>query len=239
MKSFLAAFATCLCLTAPALAQKATETATFDFVVAGLTAGTLTVAGTVDGKGYAVQGKLGSSGLVSFVKKISYQGSASGAVRDDRFRPASYRERADTGDRQSEVVMSFSRGVPVVETYKPPGKSRPHDISPADQAGAVDPLTAAFAVLKSVEPGQECQVSYAMFDGRRASSISLSGRKEKGDRVTCAGEYRRVAGFPPHEMAKRTRFPFTLTYAPGEDGRMRVVEVATETTFGKAKMIRR
>ena len=239
MKPVLAAFALCLSLSSPALAEKITETATFDFVVAGLTAGTLTVAGTVDGKGYAVQGKLGSSGLVSFVKKISYRGAASGAHKDGRFRAASYREKADTGDRQSEVELTWSGGVPTVVTYKPPGKPKKHDIDPAQQAGTVDPLTAAFAVLKSVEPGQECQVAYAMFDGRRASRIALSGRKVKGDRVTCAGEYRRIAGFSPNEMSTKTRFPFTLTYAPGEDGRMRVVEVATETTFGKAKMIRR
>lgn len=239
MKSFPAAFATCLFLTTPALAEKVSETATFDFVVAGLTAGALTVAGTVDGMGYAVQGKLGSSGLVSFVKKVSYQGSASGAYKDGRFRAASYREKADTGDRKSEVVLAWSGGVPQVVTYKPAGKPKPHDVVAAEQTGTVDPLTAAFAVLRSVEPGQECKAALDMFDGRRASRIALSGRKETGDKVTCKGEYRRVAGFPPHEMAKRTRFPFTLTYAPGADGQMQVVEIATETTFGKARMVRR
>lgn len=239
MKSVLAAFAISLSLTAPALAEKQTEIATFDFVVAGLTAGTLTVAGSIDGAGYAVQGKLGSSGLVSFVKKISYKGASSGSHKDGRFRAASYRETANTGDRQSEVVLSWSGGVPRVETYKPAGKPKKYDIDPAQQTGTVDPLTAAFAVLRSVEPGQECKAALDMFDGRRASHIALSGRKEKGETVTCAGEYRRIAGFSPHEMSTKTRFPFTLTYAPGEDGRMRVVEVATETTFGKAKMIRR
>lgn len=241
VKPFLAALAFGLALGLPgaALAEKVTETGTFDFIVAGLSAGTLTLAGTQDGAGYAVQGRLASSGLVSFVKEISYQGAVSGSVRDGRFRPASYREKANTGERQSEVVMAWSGSVPQVVTYKPEGKPRKHDIDAADQGGAVDPLTAAFAILKSVAPGQECKAALDMFDGRRASRIALSGRQEKGETVTCAGEYRRVAGFSPKEMARRARFPFTLTYAPDGDGRMEVVEVATETTFGKARMVRR
>lgn len=239
MKSLVAAVALCLSLPAAALAEKSTETGTFDFVLAGLTAGTLTLAGTLDGMGYAVQGKLASSGLVSFVKQVSYQGSASGAVKDGRFRAASYREKANTGDRQSEVVMKWSSGVPQVVTYRPEGKPRRFDIDPAEQAGTVDPLTAAFAILKSVEAGQECKAALDMFDGKRASRIALGGRSQKGETVTCTGEYRRVAGFSPREMDKGTRFPFTLTYAPAGDGRMKVVEVAMQTTFGKAKMVRR
>lgn len=239
MKTILAAALMSLTLAAPALAEKVTETATFDFVVAGLKAGTLTLAGTQDGAGYAVQGKLGSSGLVSFVRQVSYAGTASGALRGDSFRPASYRESANTGERQSEVVLEWQGGVPSVVLYKPEGKKRKHDIDPADQVGSVDPLTAAFAILRSVEAGKECQAALTMFDGRRASKIALSNRKAEGATVTCAGEYRRVAGFSPREMSKRTRFPFTLTYEPDGKGRMKVVQVAMETTFGTAQMVRR
>jgi hypothetical protein len=40
-------------------------------------------------------------------------------------------------------------------------------------------------------------------------------------------------------MAERTTFPFTLTYKPAGNGRMRVTEVAMETIYGKAAMKRR
>ena len=72
----------------------------------------------------------------------------------------------------------------------------------------MDPLTAMFATLRDVAPGQECQVSLKMFDGRRATRLTLGGRQAAGDKVTCAGEYRRVAGFSPEDMAEKTRFPF-------------------------------
>ena len=41
------------------------------------------------------------------------------------------------------------------------------------------------------------------------------------------------------DMAEKTRFPFSLTYAPLGNGRMRVVEVGLDTVYGKATMKRR
>ena len=40
-------------------------------------------------------------------------------------------------------------------------------------------------------------------------------------------------------MAEKTRFPFTLTYAPGPGGQMQVQEVTMDTLFGKGRLVRR
>lgn len=233
------AIAAGVALATPAPAQMVKDEARFDLVMKGLTAGTLVFAGQTDGKTYAVTGRLASSGILAFVRKVSYDATARGGVTGDRFRPARYTEKADTGRRQSEAEIVWKGGVPTVATYTPARKPRPTDVDPATQKGAVDILTALYATLRDAEAGKECDRSYAMFDGRRATRLTLGKPKPAEGGVTCPGEYRRVAGFSDEDMAEKTRFPFTLTYEPAPDGRMRVVEVAMDTLYGRARLVRR
>lgn len=217
------------------------EQAQFDFVLKGITAGSLTWNGEGQpGGGYAVAGRLQTTGLAALLKKVRYDAQSRGRITTKgTYLPQSYTEDADTGRRQSQVSMVWRDGAPTIKSYNPPRDPRPYDVDPATQKGAVDPLTAMFASLRDVKAGEECRVSVNMFDGRRASRLSLSAPKANGDKVTCSGEYRRVAGFSPEDMAEKTRFPFTLTYEPAGNGMMRVVEVATDTLYGKARLVRR
>lgn len=224
---------------APARAEAVKEQVTFDLVLRGITAGTLSFSGVQDGAGYAVVGRLSTGGLVAMLRKVSYDATARGTVAKGRYTPSSYREKADTGRRQSEAEMRYKGGVPQVMAYSPPREPRPTDVDPATQAGTVDPLTALYATLRDVDPGKECNIDLRMFDGRRSSRLIVAAPKAEGDRVRCAGEYRRVGGFSDKEMAEKVRFPFTLTYAPTADGRMRVVEVAMDSLYGRARLTRR
>lgn len=216
------------------------EEATFGLVLRGITAGSLSWSGSGDpGGDYTVRGVLKTSGFAALLKKVRYDAIAKGRIAGDgTYAVARYAEDADTGKRQSQSVMVWENGVPRIESYKPVRKARPWDIDPAAQKGAVDPLTAMFAVLRDVPRGKECNIMLNMFDGRRASTLQLGAPEAKGTQVTCGGEYRRVAGFSPEDMAEKTRFPFTLTYAPTTDGKMRVVEVAMDTLYGKARLVR-
>lgn len=232
------AIAAGLALATPAPAQVVKDEARFDLVMKGLTAGTLVFAGQTDGKTYAVTGRLASSGILSFVRKVRYDATARGRVADERFHPTRYSEQADTGRRQSQAEIVWTDGTPSVAAYTPARTPRATDVDPATQKGSVDILTALYATLRDAEPGTECDRSYAMFDGRRASRLTLGKPQTAEGGVTCTGEYRRVAGFSDKDMAERTRFPFTMTYEPGPDGRMRVVEVAMETLYGRARLVR-
>ncbi len=40
-------------------------------------------------------------------------------------------------------------------------------------------------------------------------------------------------------MADKSRFPFSMTYAPLPDGRLRVTEIAMDTIYGKGRLTRR
>lgn len=222
---------------APAYAQ--TDEATFNLVLKGFNAGTLTFSGVQKDKIYSVVGTLKSSGLAAMLRKVRYDAKANGRISKGRYTPSSYTENADTGKRQSQSVMAYVKGVPQVKSYSPPREPYKTDVDPSTMGGTVDPLTAMYATLRDVDAGEECKVSLAMFDGRRHSQIRTSSPKADGENVVCAGEYRRLAGFSEKEMAEKTRFAFTLTYAPVEGGQMRVIEVAMDTLYGKARLQRR
>lgn len=233
------ALATALPL-APARAETIRDGATYDVVMKGFTVASLTFDATETDGSYAVRGKLATAGLVAFLRKISYDASSNGSVSKGRYTPSRYVEKADTGKRVSEAVMDYRRGVPQLKVYNPPRDPSPQDVQPASQGGTVDPLTALYATMRDAAPGSECNRTLKMFDGKRASRLTLAEpQPTEGGGVTCAGEYRRVAGFTPEEMAEKSRFPFTLTYAPGPDGKMQVVEVAMDSLYGRARMVRR
>jgi len=228
-----------LALPAAAQSGRIEDRATFDIVLRGISAGRLTVAGAQEGNRYTVSGRLESTGIAAMLRKFLYTAQASGTITNGRYAPSRYSEDANTGKRQSRNSMQFRAGVPVQVVAEPAREPRPYDVAPATMRGAVDPVTALYATLRDVDAGSECASNQHMFDGRRATQIALSKPQKQGDRVTCTGEYRRVAGFSPEDMAEKTHFPFTLTYAPAEQGRMRVIEVSTDTLYGKALMKRR
>ncbi len=230
------ALALLLTLPAPAIAQ---EQASYSLTIRGISAGSLRFSAQQEGNSYAVSGTMESGGLVGILRRIRYDASAQGRVSGDRFTPQTYSERADNNGRQRNAVMEYRAGTPLVKQYDPPRRADEDDVDPATQGGSVDPLTALYATLRDVEPGQECGRSLRIFDGRRATELALSRPTQRGDTVVCAGEYRRIAGYSAEDMAEKSRFPFTLTYSPAANGKMRVIEVSTDTLYGRARLTRR
>jgi hypothetical protein len=224
-------------LGAPTMAQ--VDQAVFDFSVRGVRAGTLTFSGEVTDRRYSVSGRLESAGLVGLIRSVRYDGQAQGSHRAGRYTPARYVEKADTGTRVSEAVMEYKRGVPQVKVYNPPREAQDGGLDPSRQGGTVDPLTAMFATLRDVPKGQECNIALTLFDGKRRSQVSLGPPMPSESGVTCAGEYRRLEGFSPDDMAERSRFPFTVYMVPAEGGLMRVAEVRMESIYGNARLKRR
>lgn len=211
----------------------------FDLVLRGLSAGRLSVTGQIEGNRYSATGTLRSSGIVGAIRKVRYDAAVKGSYRNNRFTPFGYSERADTSKRQSESVMAYKNGVPQVTVYSPPRDPRPGDLNPATQGGTIDPLTALYAVLRDIPESEACTFRSVMFDGKRRSQIVLGSPQAGAGGITCAGEYRRLEGFSPDEMAEKVSFPFRLTYGPADPGRLRVVEVSMDTLYGKGRLERR
>lgn len=237
---FRHAAAGALCLAAGAAGAGQKDSAVFDLTLRGIRAGTLSVSGAIEGRSYSASGVLKTGGVVALLKKVRYDARVSGTVANGRFVPSRYAEDADTGKRQSQSVMDYKAGVPQVKIYNPPKPPRPDDIDPATQGGTVDPLTAAYAALRDVAPQDACNLQLVMFDGRRRSQVVLANPRPTPDGgLSCVGEYRRLEGFSAEEMAEKSRFPFTMTYAPLADGRLRVTEIAMDTIYGKGRLTRR
>ena len=224
---------------AGALPARAAEPVVFDIAIRGIEAAVLRFTGSDSGGGYSVTGRLDSAGLLGLLRTVRYDATARGAVKGKRFTPASYSEKADTGRRKSEAVMEYRRGVPQVKSYNPPRLPGPDTIDPATQGGTVDPLTAIYAVLRDVPAGSECNLKLVLFDGKRRSQVVLGPPTTAKAGVTCAGEYRRLAGYSAEDMAERSRFAFTIALKPAAGGLMQVTEVRTETLYGRAVMTRR
>jgi len=216
------------------------EDATFDISIRGLTAARLTMTGQADARSYSAAGVLQSAGLLSLVRAIRYDASVTGTVAQGRPVPARYTEKADTGKRKSDAVMDYRAGVPQVKSYSPPRPPRVEEIDPATQGGTVDPLTALFFVVRAVPEAKACNLKLTLFDGRRRSQVTLAApERDPSGALTCAGEYRRLKGFTPDDMAEKSRFAFRVTYGPAGPGMLHVTDIAMDTIYGQGRMIRR
>lgn len=235
------ALALALSLAAAPLAQAdQTDRIVFDVVLRGIPAGRLTINGKITGATYGANGVMETTGLAGAIKKIRYEATVSGGFAAGSFTPTRFDETAQRGDDFSKNMIVYKGGAPVSVSHEPPRAPRPTDVDPTKQAGTIDPLTALYAVLRDVDRDEACKLSVTMFDGTKRSQVALSAPQASGDGVTCAGEYRRLAGFSEKEMAEKSRFPFTLTYAPTPDGqRLQVVEISTDTILGKGRLKRR
>lgn len=228
---------------APAPSQEAkpqVEAAEYDLVTTGITAATLGYSARQEGDRYTVTARFTSTGLLALLRRVRFEATSEGRVVNANPRPARYAARAEVGRRSRATVMDYSDGTPQLTLDEPPRDPADWHIDAATQAGTVDPISALFVTLRDAAPGTECNRAFRMFDGRRATELTVGPSRPGADgTLTCDGEYRRVAGYPPEDMAERTRFPFTLTLAPTPEGTLRVVEVTMDSLIGKARLIRR
>ncbi|OCX61018.1 hypothetical protein BFP70_16315 [Thioclava sp. SK-1] len=210
----------------------------FDVTLKGIRAAELRINGKIVGDGYGANGTLKTTGLIGAIRKLRYDTTVNGHTDGTRFAPMRYEENADTPSRQSSNTIVYKSGTPVSVAKVPPRPRDDRDLDPRQQNGTVDPLTALYAVLRDVDRDAACKLNVAIFDGARRSSVQLSQPETSGQMLSCRGEYRRVAGFSDNDMKEKSRFPFTLTYAPAPNGRLQVVEISTDTVYGKARLKR-
>lgn len=224
-----------------ATGAQAEERAVFDISLLGLRAATLTFAGVVQGREYAASGQLRSTGIARIVAKVRFDAQVRGVLRGTRFQPRQYTERAVTDDRASAGSVRYAGRTPQDKVYNPPRAVDQHGVAARTQSGTIDPMTVIFAALRDQPRESVCALSYPVYDGARRSQVTLArpSAEDRRGRLTCQGEYRRVAGFSAAAMAERQSFPFEMTYQRQQDGLYRVVLVTTPTTFGRATLRRR
>ncbi|WP_240722843.1 DUF3108 domain-containing protein [Poseidonocella sp. HB161398] len=226
-----------LALVAPGV--QAAETGTFDLRLGPIRAGTLSYALEERGGRYAASGAMRSGGLAGLFLDTSVDAHARGRAEGNRYRPESFSSSTTEDGGTEELAFAYSGGTPKVTRTPERTKTPKHAAPASEQAGTVDPMTAAFAILRDRPADLACDLAIDLYDGRRRADIRLVGGQPTGDGgLECRGEYRRVAGFSPKELAEKPVWPFTVIYAP-EDGTLRVTELRVPTTFGNFRMVRR
>ncbi len=221
-----------------ALPASAQEEMRFDLGLRGLTAAQIAMDGRQDGAVYAVAARMASTGVVDLISAFDFAAEARGQMRGSQPAPSEAVLRDEMGRNRGTVQLRYRNGVPRV-SIDPAPESEPWDLDPATQSGRADPVSVMWAALRARPAGEICDVTLRAFDGRRAGDLVLGAPTARADgTATCAGEWRRVAGYDPEDMAKRTSFPFTLTWAPDGTGSMRVVEMRAATRYGDAVLRR-
>ncbi len=238
MKRVTIAIGTAAALLLGAAASTAQETdGRYSVHALGVKVGDLALAGEVTERQYAVTSQFVTSGLVATVAGVRFVMQSSGARKGATFAPRSYSEDMDTGKRQSRVKLRWSGGVARASGSEV-GAPGPYAVTPAQQRGAVDPLTAMFMVIRDQDPKDVCKMTQKIYDGERLTQITLTNRRTQGDKLICSGTFRRLAGYSPEDLSARGQFALTVTYETAGT-LMRATRVQADTIYGKARIQRR
>lgn len=209
----------------------------FDLAISGIPIGTVTLDSQQSGKDYRASGKITPSALISALTSYSFDGAATGvvdgkgAVRPTRFRADSTSPRAA---RRTEI--EWRDGTPVRVSVVPPRKHAP---DPDGVVGALDPVSASYALLRDAPLDRICATSVDVFDGSRRSRLTLARPVATSDgRFACAGVYAQLEG-ERQSFATEAEYPFTLIFAPGEGDMLQLERIETRTRFGPAIVTRR
>lgn len=212
------------------------DTKTFDLSVSGVRVGTVTLAAEQSGDAYVATSRIAPSTLVGAFTKYAFEGratgrvDAAGKVTPERFTADSTSPRAV---RRTEIDWDGDR--PVRVSVEPP-RSNPAD--PSNVEGALDPVSAGFALLRDSDPAGICDASVELYDGSRRSRLSLGKPAAVDAGFACSGVYARLEG-EAHTLSAKSEYPFTVIYAPNGDGRLRLERIETSTRFGPAVIARR
>jgi hypothetical protein len=134
--------------------------------------------------------------------------------------------------------MHYSGGVPVIDRIAPAEPQNDWSLDAANQGGTVDLLTALFRAARPRPRDALCDWSLDLFDGRRRSRLTLGPIEGHRNSLTCAGEYRRLAGYPPEDLASYDHMPFRLTFEPGDAGNWLLTRIDTQTPYGRMRILR-
>lgn len=208
----------------------------YDLSLKGVRLGEITIDAEQSGDSYRAASRIVSTGLVGAFTDFGFEGEASGrlaadgSVAPERFRAKSVSPRAK---RRTEI--DWQGAMPVRVSVEPPRGKEP---DPARMVGALDPVSAGFALLRDNAPENVCATRVDVYDGSRRSRLTLGAPVAGEGTLSCSGSYARLEG-EAHSLSSQTEYPFTLVFRERGDGLMRLDRIETQTRFGRAVVARR
>jgi hypothetical protein len=234
----IAAVAIALVAAVPATPAGVAGAQVYDLAISGIPIGTVTLRSELSGKDYRAAGKITPTALISALTSYSFDGAATGVVdAEGRITPARFSADSTSPRAERRTEIEWRDGAPVKVSVVPPRKHAP---DPDGVLGALDPVSASFALLRDAPLGQICATSIDVFDGSRRSRLTLAEPVAAANgRYACAGTYAQLEG-ERQSFATEAEYPFTLIFAPAEDGEtFRLERIETRTRFGPAVVTRR
>lgn len=223
-----------LVLAAMAPAARA-ATASYDFYVSGIKVGTVTLVTDEGAADYSARAKISTAGLLGVFLSFNYDGNAQGALSGGKPVPTLFTATSVTSGTKKSTRIDWANGAPAKVTVNPP-RSQPLNLAAAQ--GTLDPVTAAFALLRDGPAERMCDTKVELFDGSRRARITLGPRRAEKGGFACGGSYSRLEG-EGNSLVSAQDSPFTLRFTQGSDGTARVRRIETRTGFGSATLERR
>ncbi len=228
------AVALAMALTVPA-ARAASLSANYDFYVSGIKVGTVSLATEESASSYSARAKVGTAGLLGAFLSFTYDGTAQGALGRGGPVPSLFTATSVTSGKKKTARIDWTNGAPAKVTVNPP---RDVKFDPANLKGSLDPVSAAFAVLRDGPAERMCSKKIDLFDGSRRSRLTVGPRRAEAGGFSCAGSYARLEG-EAQSLTPEGETAFTIRFATQSDGTARVRRIETGTSFGTAALERR
>lgn len=219
--------------------------AQFDLSVAGVPIGEASLSVQTDGETYVVDGAA-AFGFLFWGGSGSAR--AEGATVAGGLRPAAFDMRYRGVTRPGQVEIDFHDGRAVRWSSVPPPSpeflAERVDVSEADLAGVLDPLSALVIPAAAVgSPEAACQRVLPVFNGVTRFDLALTGAaRSAGGVVDCVARYRPVSGHRPGSAGvERLTAPdaVRVSLAPLDGRFWGPSRIAVATRFGTFEMVRR
>jgi hypothetical protein len=153
-----------------------------------------------NGKTYAVDAQIASTGIGDILADAKAEMSSAGAVRGDGFRPEKFSFRYRYGKKTRYFETHFKGGNVVASVIEPPSRKRKGwiEVTPEDLRAVTDPI--AGLIIPTDEP---CRAEISIYDGESRLSLKLARKRDdqfrtegyKGSAVVCSVRYEPKSGY--------------------------------------------
>jgi hypothetical protein len=154
-----------------------------------------------DGKTYAIDAQVASTGIGGIISDAKAEMSSYGLVKNGNFNPQQFSFRYKYGRKARSFETHFENGNVISSVAEPKSKRRKNwiDVTPDDLRAVTDPIAGLVVPLKE----DPCQSEIKIYDGESRLSLKLSRKREDqfktrgfaGDAIVCSVRYEPKSGY--------------------------------------------
>jgi hypothetical protein len=161
---------------APASAQSATESLTFDFATyaAGLNVVNFEGSFSADSRQYRLDLVYHTSGIFGAVIHSDMDTRVNGIWTDNTVSPLQFYSWGHIRGVARRTLIEYANGQPEIRDLQPPNEQEREPVPVASQRNTVDSLSAIALLMRHVADTGRCDGAITTFDGRRLARITVA-----------------------------------------------------------------